>query len=249
MKVKSDPNTSSLKEEKSLSDFIHRVGHDVGNPLTSLISLASLLERSSPDSSFQLSKEDTSKYLKSIISDAWRVQALMEKSVIILSGRTGTEESTTNVGEVVQHSIKKLLRKPAFQPFDITFQPTQAPVVAKITRSLLEWLTTELLTNALNHLSLDENGQEFPVFVRVLENENNISLEVENSFLTECNFELKSLFEAFVKHPESSKGAGLGLTAANILLSRSKSELFLELDEEKKCFIVTVQLPLADVQS
>ena len=245
MKVKSDPNTSSFKEEKSLSDFIHRIGHDIGNPLTSLISLASLLERSSPESNFQLSAEDNNKYLKSIIADAWRVQALMEKTVIILSDRTGSEESTCNVGEVVQHSISKLLRKPAFQRFDITFSPPQIAITAKITRSHLEWLITELLSNALNHLSLSEEGPELPVFVRLEQKDGWVILEVENSYVSTNEPDPKSLFEPFVKFPESSKGAGLGLTAASFLLTRSNSELFIDLDKVNKSFTLTVQLPSA----
>jgi len=245
MKVKSDTNTSSIKEEKSLSDFIHRIGHDIGNPLTSLISLASLLERSGPGSSFELSPEDTKKYLKLIIADAWRVQALMEKSVILLSSRTGLDESCSDVGELIQHSIGKLLRKPAFKRFDIAFSPSQFPLVAKINRSQLEWLVVELLSNALNHLSLSQDGHDFPILVRLKQEDKFVVLEVENSFITESEIDLKSLFEPFIKLPESSRGAGLGLTAASSLLSRSNSEIFIELDSLKKSFIVTVQLPLA----
>jgi signal transduction histidine kinase len=247
MKAKSDLNTSSFKEEKSLSDFIHRIGHDIGNPLTSLISLASLLERSSSDSKFELSKEDNSKYLKSIIGDAWRIQALVEKTILLLSERSSSDESSINVGEVIQQSIRKVLRKPAFQQFDISFAPTSEELKVKISRSALEWLCTELITNALNHLSLSEDGYENPVNVSLKKVADKAVIEVKNNLISEQNFELKSLFEPFVKFPENSKGGGLGLTAANCVAIKANSELAIEIDEADKSFKAIVELPLAPV--
>lgn len=243
MKVKSEPNIRSFKEEKSLSDFIHRVGHDIGNPLTSLISLASLLERSTQDLDSKISREDSSRYLKSIIGDAWRVQALVEKSVIILSDRNVEDDASTDVGEVIQYVVRKLLRRADFQRFDIIFTPPLVPVLAKVGRSQIEWLVIELLTNSMNHLSLVDTGHENPVCIRLSKGTEGILLEVENSFLMDYRLDLKSLFEPFIKIPDTSRGAGLGLTAASLMLARVNAGLFIELDENRKSFVVTAQLP------
>ena len=35
----------SIRQGELLSDLIHKIGHEIGNPLTSIISLASIIER------------------------------------------------------------------------------------------------------------------------------------------------------------------------------------------------------------
>ncbi len=243
MKVKTNSHISSLREETALSEFIHRVGHDIGNPLTSLISLASLLERSGPGSKFELSLEDRQRYLNSIMADAWRVQSIMERVVLLLSNRQEGAEGETLVEEVIQFAIRKILKKPSYQRFDVLFSAAEPNLKVNISRSSLEWLVTELLTNALTHLSSSSDELDSEVNLLVRRDGESVLIEVRNALINGGYPDPESLFAPFVKHPITSKTCGLGLSAVQAVVQRAQGEVALEASD--KHFQITVTLPTA----
>jgi len=217
--------TSSLKEDTTLSELIHRIGHDIGNPLTSLISLSSLLERSQKEAAFVLSAEDIGRYSGTILADAWKIQGIVEKLVLILSER-GKESQITDIRTLTQDAIRKTLRKSQFRAFDVEFSSSEGEMMSRVDQSQTEWLFCELLCNGLN-----SGGKEDSVVkVRLERAGQTISFTVENEFEHELPEELSSLFEPFVKFPLSSKGAGLGLTAASSVLERMGAKLTIAVD-------------------
>src|SRR5262245_24972844 len=85
-------NFTDIRAEELLSHLIHKLGHEIGNPLTSIISLGTILERfsiSAPGRGETLPPEKIASYASSIIDEAWRISSLTEKLVLTLSNRRG----------------------------------------------------------------------------------------------------------------------------------------------------------------
>lgn len=223
---------SSLKTETSLSELIHRIGHDIGNPLTSLISLSSLIERS--DGDFKLSEEDLKRYAKTIINDAWKIQGISEKLTLILSDRGKVSESV-DLQEIIAAAVRKTLRKHRFAASDVLVSFGEGPLSAVVDSSQLEWLICELLANALSSASHCE-ADTAELSVRRVEEE--IEIKITNR-CKPIESELSSLFNPFVKLlPE---GCGLGLTAAWAVVSRADGRI--QLEQSGDTFTTTVFLP------
>lgn len=240
---------SSLKTDTTLSDLAHKAGHDIGNPLTSLISLASLIERAQRDPVLTLSPTEIQKYAMAIMADAWRVQSIVEKMVLVFSCR-GDNSSGTHMVPVIQNSIRKMLKKPDFQQCDLIFPVPISDPAALIDSPQLEWLIGEMLNNALAHVSsklesLPEEEREHAANIKLSLNETDgkITFSVENSLFNEIDSDLDQLFEPFFKASTASKGVGLGLTAAWAVLERAKGSIAVELNDS--IFRVTVELPAA----
>jgi len=240
---------SSLKAETALSDLIHRAGHDIGNPLTSLISLASLVERAQRDPALQLDAESLSKYSSTMIADAWRIQGISEKLVLILSDR-GKGFQPVDAAPILQQCIKKILRKPAFQNCDVVFAPPAGSMLMAVDPAQLEWLAGELLLNALIHVSVSPSGDTENVQsiqVRLEQTgPNRTRLTVENELREAPAADLSTLFEPFVRYPIQSRGAGLGLTAAWAVVERAGGTILLEmgsLEMGGSFFRASVELP------
>src|SRR5262249_40647503 len=93
-----------------LSRLVHKFGHEVGNPLTSLISLASILERfPTVQGSAQQGAvgQKVPSYARSIISEAWRVSLLTEKLVLLLSDKHGSP-SPCNIAKCIERTLSRM---------------------------------------------------------------------------------------------------------------------------------------------
>lgn len=100
-----------------LSDLVHAIGHEMGNPLTSIISLGSIILSLASDSMGTTSvPEEVSKnlqkisdYSEAILREAWRVTALSQDLVCFLSCRP--EKSEVVSVEPVLHQAVQRVRK------------------------------------------------------------------------------------------------------------------------------------------
>jgi signal transduction histidine kinase len=224
---------SSLKSETSLSDLIHRIGHDIGNPLTSLISLSSLIERS--DGDFKLSEEDLKRYARTIISDAWKIQGISEKLTLLLSDR-GREAEPVDIREAASSAIRKTLRRNRFSEGDVIVSYGEEPLIALIDSAQAEWLIGELLSNALC-ASSKCSPENYTAELYAAKTGDEIRITVSN-YSHPVEVELHTLFEPFVKL--HSEGCGLGLTAAWAVVSRAGGRI--EIDYSDEQFTTTVYL-------
>ena len=102
MKTSKDLELNISKEE--LSKLIHKVGHDIGNPLTSIISLSSIIERFSELDSLEPDKLIS--YSKTMNKEAWKISRLSECLVNILSNRKANIQNV-NLEQVIDKAVSK----------------------------------------------------------------------------------------------------------------------------------------------
>ncbi len=217
---------AKILEGETLSELIHKIGHETGNPLTSIISMGTVLSTISSGSSTNNILEKTLKYSNSIIDEAWRISRLNERLVMLLSRRTGNA-TLTEVAPCAEKTIKKLRGryKKIFKPLKLEFEIEEPSPKAVIDELQLMVIFSELFTNAAeatkdNSLNSPKQTETLPTKVSIYSKEKNVVLEVTSISKNKCPYELDSLFDPFVTKDTDKKPIGLCLTVCQAIAER-----------------------------
>ncbi len=240
---------------------MHKVGHEVGNPLTSIISLATVIERfSPPDGSSNADAKRTLAYARSIISESWRISGTMEKLVLLFSQRNGSP-APCDVTRSIQSALSKLRTRRGVDSSLVHLRiHGNEPPAAFIDQDQFVSLIAELLDNAFTVLEFEaEPRTDLAADDGVLELDNEpASIEVEawsagdsttvciHSWANApCPYNLSQLFEPLVTAYSEQKRLGLGLTSAYAIVQRAQGLIQLEERElnGRYRFSAIVELP------
>lgn len=234
-------STREIKSDSTLSTIVHKIGHEIGNPLTSIISLSTILAMPMGSA---VASDKTITYAESITSEAWRISALTERFVLLLSDRTGNI-APAEITETLKKSLNKLRRKSGFPDADVIVRCGEPHVCAMMDSEQLMWLLSALLENALQS-ELRENDVDSlpPIAVHIRKEQQHCIVEIVNYKHAACEFELDRLFEPFVTEFADQKRLGLGLTVCWSILERIKAEIELFEEEENNLYKFTSRLTL-----
>lgn len=240
---------AEVRDGEILSQLIHKVGHEIGNPLTAIISLSTILERFPLDSS---SSDKLASYAASIIDEAWRISSLNERLVLLLSSRTGNV-APCDVGPLLTKALSKYKSRTKRKNFAIDMAPLLpggSTVIADAEQ--LVQLFVELLSNAhQGMLYPDEDaGHAMPSYrcgVTVTPEDKFVEISVRNRIDGAVPFDLNDLFRPLVTKYEDRKHVGLGLTVAHSIVERLDGtiQVLEQIDENGAAFTVSVRLPRA----
>lgn len=237
-------SVKELKTATGISDLIHKFGHDVGNPLTAVISLTSLLERLIDDLEKQGPSETagrTSSFVQSIAKEAWRIGQLNDRLVLLLSDKNEFS-GALDLENSLDRACNKLAQHGAIPEgveLDIDFRPpTSAPLIES---GQFEALVCELVRNAaeaLNRCGIASSTAPQEINILCAEEGEQILLKIKNLFKTEelsekiSNKTLDDLFRPFVRGTSiTPTSSGLGLAAAWAVVERFGGELELSLED------------------
>ena len=92
-----------------------------------------------------------------------------------------------------------------------------------------------LLVNAEDAM---ENTVDREIVVRVIESEDQVNIEVENTGAKIPNELKKKIFEPFFTTKDVGKGTGLGLSISKAILDRHHGDLYLDANKERTCFVI-----------
>lgn len=252
-RARASQSQARLLDKDFLSTLVHKLGHEIGNPLTSIISLATILERfgSIPGS---LDAKKSASYARSIIDEAWRVSGLTEKLVLLLSQKKGSPlEIPVNV--LFEKALAKLKSRRIVDTsrMQICILSESCPKVW-IDLDQGAALIAELLINACD-ASTPAKGEDFeaeeptPIELRAAAVGEQVEVSIRSFSKRPCPFELQSIFEPFVTSYGDQRKIGLGLCAAASVVSRADG--ILEVEEEQVrggyFFTVRVLLPLKSI--
>ncbi len=233
---------------EKLSDLIHKIGHDIGNPLTSIISLGSLLQRicSESQSSSQnemFNNDKLSLYLDSMVKEAWRIGSINERMVILLSNRPNNQELAP-VARICERAIQKLQNTDEFENINVDFELSSEELSIQIDPAQFQVLISELLRNAYEW-SKDLESESSISVVAFTDKEGKTNIEINNEFDANLPKDLESLFLPFEKGSSSSKNIGLGLTVAWAIVERAGGSV--EISERaiaaKRIFTTRIAVP------
>lgn len=221
---------NDIVEAELLSSLVHKLGHEIGNPLTSIISLGSIIDKFSrlPDS--PLDQEKTANYAKSIVKEAWRVSALTEKLVLLLSARDGSQQGN-DLLSLIHSAIAKLQTRQNFDSDWIQLIIEDENVSAHCDGDQAIILLCECISNAyqaVGAIDAKEAPETPEVKLRLRSEKGEAIVEVFNEQRHASPFELAELFEPFTTTWEDQKHLGLGLCVAAGIVERSGGQIEIE---------------------
>jgi CheY-like chemotaxis protein len=229
----------NLREAELFDNIIHKLGHEIGNPLTSIISLATILERFEKED-VEKDTERLQQYAKSITKEAWRVAHVAQQMVMLFTTKSSCDE-TCNILETFERFYKRFKSRSNVEDVHLSVN-IDPSVEASIDSEQLIFLFTELLKNAIDAASLTNSKN---ITIATSAKDNNILLTIENDCLKPSETELQTLFEPFASN-SGGKKLGLGLTVALAILERHGGQIQIQentLDNSQLSFSTFVQLP------
>jgi phosphoserine phosphatase RsbU/P len=201
-----DSAQQTLNEEREMSrlreQFIAVLGHDLRNPLTSILGVAEMLLR-------KPQTEQTKTYLELLVGSAHRMSSLIDNVLDFARGRLGSGiglnmETDVHLAEMLVQVVEEL-RAGTDREIDAEISIVQAVQCDPVR---LGQLTSNLLGNALTHGAADT-----PVRLRALTHDGLLEITVTNSGKPIPTAALEQLFQPFFRGEvrRSQQGLGLGL--------------------------------------
>lgn len=225
----------AVKDERTKTELITNVSHDLKTPLTSVINYIDLLKKC------EIRDETAVKYMGVIDEKANRLKRLIEDLI---------EASKVSTGNVVLHKTKINLNELATQAIveyaddfeknglDLIFDETAQKHIVFADGTKIFRVFENLLSNAKKY-----SAPESRVYARLYSDNENGYFEIKNISKDPLNISAEELMERFVRGDKSrsEEGNGLGLSIAKELCSLNGGGLTISIDGD--LFKATVRLP------
>lgn len=223
----------SVHNPEVLSTVIHRFGHEAGNPLTAIISVASVLDRLLPDAGGLKPGTPTRQfpYAASIAQEAWRVSGLVERLVWLCSAPLAEEYQVDPI-DIIDSVSEQISRKQKLTPGDWDFSfPPDIPMIL-FSQEQFQFVISEAFLNALAYRNgfgkADAAGNRetsaTEISISVTHDESSVEIVFSNPIAGPLAVDLSTLFDPFVTFSRggspSSKRSGIGLTALAACVDR-----------------------------
>lgn len=225
----------AVKDERTKTELITNVSHDLKTPLTSVINYIDLLKKC------EIRDETAVKYMGVIDEKANRLKRLIEDLI---------EASKVSTGNVVLHKTKINLNELATQAIveyaddfeknglDLIFDETAQKHIVFADGTKIFRVFENLLSNAKKYSAPGSR-----VYARLYSDQENGYFEIKNISKDPLNISAEELMERFVRGDKSrsEEGNGLGLSIAKELCSLNGGWLTISIDGD--LFKATVRLP------
>lgn len=228
-----------------LPQLSHKMGHEIGNPLTSIISLATIVERFADGAT-----EKNQQYARSIISEAWKISTIVEKVVLLFSDRDGSPGECP-LDSVLQRALAKLKSRGAVILDDIVLRiEDEAPPAAYCDQDQLCTAIIELITNAADADAAGRQepesafGEGEPVVIRIYTVGEASCIEVSNTISAAVPMELAELFEPLATTSATQKSLGIGLSMVAKVAQRFSGVLEVEEAQRGETLLFVARLVL-----
>ncbi len=255
-----------------LSKLIHKVGHEIGNPLTAIISFATVMERFgdigssiSPGGAPLTDSTNVPQYARGIAAEAWKISLLNERLVLLLSDRE-PHCRKENILPILYRALSKAESRHGWDSSRarVSVHSSVVPLVS-VDKDLLAILFVELFSNAFSELaaqgqrvvsraaeerSADQASlqEEIPLINIDLDaNDELVRLVISNATRPIPQSDLSELFEPFVSNDSNAKRLGIGLTLAAMLIRRIQGDFEVQerTNEHGRQFRAVLSFPVA----
>jgi two-component system OmpR family sensor kinase len=230
----------TLREtEQRRRQFIHRLDHEIKNPLTALQAALVNLRESEKVEDRQRASHNAERAvarLTRLLTDLRKLSDLEERPL---------EQLTVNIPELLEDVVGAVRALPAFEKRTITLLVSHVPwPFPTVTgdRDLLGLVMYNLIENALKFTNCDE-----AVEVRALEDERAIVIEVADSGPGIPADELPKIFEELYRgaNARGIEGSGLGLALVRRIVELHNGQIKVRShQDEPHGTVFTVRLPV-----
>lgn len=231
----------AVKDERTKTELITNVSHDLKTPLTSVINYIGLLQKC------DIEDEAAKKYMAIIDEKANRLKKLIEDLIEaskVSTGNISLNKSLINLNELATQAIVE--ESTDFEKLNLQLifeEPTRKNIVSADGAKLYRVLEN-LLSNAKKYSAPGSR-----VYTRVYTQSDFGCFEIKNISKAPLNISTAELTERFVRGDKSrsTEGHGLGLSIASDICKLHGGMLDIVIDGD--LFKATIKIPCNDFES
>lgn len=198
--------TEIMKQKLQVSEKLASMGrvtsgitHEIGNPLSSILSICQLLE------SVRLSEDQRTDYISRIKNDALRIDRLIKE--LLQSTKGVTEEySQIDVNDLVNKALAALPEARTNENIRVYKDlETNLPYIEGA-RENLQIALSNIILNA--HQATEDGGS---IYIKTYKQDNYIAISVKDTGSGISKEDLKNIFDPFYSTKPIGEGSGIGL--------------------------------------
>jgi signal transduction histidine kinase len=222
---------SHQEKMASLGMMAAGIAHEIGNPLTSISSMAQVIKRKNEN-------HNINEYVINILKNIERISRIV-RELVDFSRPSSYEEAPCNINEIIKSAVGiiKYDRRSKNLTYSLTLEP-ELPKTIIVSDHLLQ-VFLNILINAVD--ASEGYGDEIKVnsFIK----NGHIHIEISDKGYGIPAEIQKKIFEPFYTTKEVGKGTGLGLTVSYGFIQKLKGEIKVK-SEEGKGSKFTVIIPV-----
>jgi len=222
---------AQLEAAKLREQFIAVLGHDVRNPLSSIVTGTELVLRRSRDA-------DDRRVLERIRSSSRRIAALVDDLLDLARGRLGggIVLETADADDLLERLRHVVAEVQAAHPNRIIHFHVEAPGAVLCDAKRIEQLLSNLLANAVEH-----GAARTPIVVALEGDERTLALKVTNEGPPIAQDKIAHLFEPYFRGQSGRRnGLGLGLYIVSEIAKAHGGKVNVASSEERTSFTFTM---------
>ena len=221
---------SHQEKMASLGLLAAGVAHEIGNPLTSISSMAQIIKRKVKDQNFI-------EYLNTILKNIERIRKIV-RELVDFARPSSYEAADTNINEIIRNAvgIVKYDRRAKSINIDLELD-NDLPSVFLVADQLLQ-VFINILINAVDALTEDRNR----IIIRSKKEGINLLIQFEDEGVGIKPEDISKIFEPFYTTKKVGKGTGLGLSVTYGIIKNLNGDIDVQ-SEPGKGTIFTISLP------
>jgi signal transduction histidine kinase len=224
---------SHQEKMASLGLMAAGIAHEIGNPLTSISSMAQVIKRKSSDSK-------TEEYVTNILRNIERISRIV-RELVDFSRPTSHKKSMVDINEIIKSAVGiiKYDRRSKKIQFILNLDPS-LPHAILVGDHLLQ-VCLNILINAID--ASEDYGDE--IEVKSYHGNNKVFIEIRDQGCGIATDKLNKIFEPFYTTKKVGKGTGLGLTVSYGFVKKMGGEIKVRSTLEQGS-IFTIVLPIKE---
>lgn len=225
----------AVKDERTKTELITNVSHDLKTPLTSVINYIDLLQKCN------INDEDAKKYMAVIAEKSNKLKRLIEDLIEaskVSAGNVTINKTLINLNELAAQAVVEETADIEKNNLQVIFEEPVDKHIVMADGMKIYRVLENLLSNARKYSAPGSR-----VYARVYSDANYGYFEIKNISREQLNITAEELTERFVRGDQSRSqdGNGLGLSIAKELCRLNNGELIINIDGD--LFKATVKLP------
>ncbi len=219
-------SSKELLQPEQLSELVHRLGHEIDNPLTAVISLAAVIGRVD-DKNPELLREKLRTYGAAMASESWRVSQLIGSLVMLCSQKVHVSEVTLN--RIVKQASNRVRDREKFDKLPLSINLPDEDELLLFDASQLQSLCTETLL-LLHELATEDGLGDTNPQLNFTISRLGQSLTITGSctLIRPLGFPLDELFAPFSLRNRELRALGLGPAVIWAIVERLGGQVFVE---------------------
>jgi signal transduction histidine kinase len=228
-----------IKSQKTKSDLITNVSHDLKTPVTAIITYVGLLQNE------QISNEEKHAYIEILNNKSQRLQRLIDdlfEFTRASSGNVILNLVDVDLIELIKQVQVELSDKIADSRVQFRIQQPEDKAVVPLDSEKTYRIFENLYTNVIKYAPPDSRA-----YIEVQNKDGRVTVIFKNVSSFELNFTSDEIMERFVRGDKSrhTEGSGLGLAIVKNLVELQGGSFRIELDGDLFKAIIQWELPEA----